>query len=334
MPLSPMPVTALEEVEAKVSVPDGAGAAEAQGAEKPDTPETAKTADEPEDAEKPEAPDTSKAADAVDANAADEDEKDAEDVKEKDEVKDSEKPRRKAGLRARVLAELKSASPLDMMARLEAELAEHDGLIAAARAAEAAKQLLVEEAMVEVERESQVVKAAEEIEAQALTRVKDLQKRKREAAKKVAERKKEVQHQEDLLVLLGFEVERRRKLQEAEASAESEQDAKRQKIQELLQVAEEAKKAQDEMRQREKEARQAVRQLEKEQKQRLGPFGRRVARKAKAAEVEKTPAPEPASGEQGAVVNLVPVKCEAALRPFPARAEMTEKLIISIEDSQ
>ena len=158
MPLSPMPVTALEEVEAKVSVPDGAGAAEVQGAEKPDTPKTAKTADEPEDAEKPEAPDTSKAADAVDANAADEDEKDPEDEKdaEKDEVKDSEKPRRKAGLRARVLAELKSASPLDMMARLEAELAEHDGLIAAARAAEAAKQLLVEEAMVEVERESQV----------------------------------------------------------------------------------------------------------------------------------------------------------------------------------
>eukprot|EP00437_Effrenium_voratum_P056194 CAMPEP_0181538680 /NCGR_PEP_ID=MMETSP1110-20121109/75991_1 /TAXON_ID=174948 /ORGANISM="Symbiodinium sp., Strain CCMP421" /LENGTH=47 /DNA_ID= /DNA_START= /DNA_END= /DNA_ORIENTATION= len=46
---------------------------------------------------------------------------------------------------------------------------------------------------------------------------------------------------------------------------ESEKDAKRQKIQELLQLVEDAKKAQDEMRQREKEARQAVRQLEKEQ---------------------------------------------------------------------
>ncbi|CAE7819176.1 unnamed protein product, partial [Symbiodinium necroappetens] len=146
------------------------------------------------------------------------------------------KRQRKQGLRARVLAELKSTSSCDMKARLESQLAEQDALISGFRDVEAAKQKLVEEALAEVERLSQVVKEAAEREEQVLAQAKELRKRKKEAAKESFERQKEVSHHEDLLVILGFEVERRRKLKEAEASMESEKDAKRQKIQELLQL--------------------------------------------------------------------------------------------------
>ena len=238
MPLPPVPVSAALALEA-----------EAEAANEPIKPvpmETAKGQEEAEVATKPEEPDASNsneaAEDAVEAaataDAADGPDGDAAEADATETAQEEPgKQKRKAGLRARVLAELKSASPLDVKARLEAQLAENEKIVAAAMAVEAAKQQLVDEAMVEVDREAQAVKEVTELEAQALGRIKDLGKRKREAAKVVAERQKEVQHHEDLLVLLGFEVERRRKLKEAEANAESEKDAKRQKIQELLQVA-------------------------------------------------------------------------------------------------
>ncbi|CAE7325221.1 unnamed protein product [Symbiodinium sp. CCMP2592] len=250
------------------------------------------------------------------------------------------KRKRRQGLRARVLAELKSTSPCDLKTRLESELIEQDAVIAVAKEVEAGKQKLVDEALAEVEHLSQAVKEASQHEETALGLAKELRKRKKEAAKECSERQKEVQHHEDLLFLLGFEVERRRKLKEAEASMESEKDAKRQKILELLQVAEDAKKAQDEMRQREKEARQAVRQLEKEQKQlQLGPFGRRqvAARKAKATKcTEDSEDPKEAASETSAPVVdlLVPVKREGALTPFPTHPRTEENVVISIEDSQ
>eukprot|EP00439_Symbiodinium_sp_Y106_P020534 s1311_g2.t1 len=264
----------------------------------------------------------------------------AEEAEEAEEA--TGKRKRRQGPRARVLAELKSSSPCDLKARLESELIEQDAVIAAAKEVEAGKQKLVDEALAEVEHLSQAVKEASQHEETALGLAKELRKRKKEAAKECSERQKEVQHHEDLLFLLGFEVERRRKLKEAEASMESEKDAKRQKIQELLQVAEDAKKAQDEMRQREKdgeqrnlhhyvrlfsasvfildfasvrndaeEARQAVRQLEKEQEQlQLGPFGRRqvAARKAKASNcAEESEDPKEAASETSRSNACVPV---------------------------
>ena len=245
--------------------PQGAGEASgkdsADAADSADASDAPRASDAPLDSDAPRAPDadapdasdakpgqadTEEApaeADAEEADQADqadqaeEAEADAEGKEEAEGTEGSGKRKRKAGLRARVLAELKSASPWDMKARLESQLAEHDVLIAAAMDVEAGKQKLVDEALAEVDRLSQVVREASELEEQALGRAKDLRKRKREAAKECTERQKEVQHQEDLLVLLGFEVERLRKLKEAEASMESEKDAKRQKIQELLQGA-------------------------------------------------------------------------------------------------
>ena len=118
----------------------------------------------------------------------------------------SGKRQRKPGLRARVLAELKSRSPCDMKACLESQMKEQDALISGFRDVEAAKQKLVEEALAEVERLSQVVKEAAEHEEQVLAQAKELRKRKKEAAKESFERQKEVSHHEDLLVILGFEV--------------------------------------------------------------------------------------------------------------------------------
>ena len=154
-----------------------------------------------------------------------------------DQEEEAPRKKRKTSLRALVLAELKSSSPADMSERLQSQMAQQDALIAAAREMEAAKQKLVDEALEEVDRLGQAVKEASEREADALAGMKELKKRKKEAAKETAERLKELQQREDMLVLLGFEVERRRKQKEAEASAESEKDAKRQKIEELLQVA-------------------------------------------------------------------------------------------------
>ena len=89
----------------------------------------------------------------------------------------SGKRQRKQGLRARVLAELKSRSSCDMKARMESQLAEQDALISGFRDVEAAKQKLVEEALAEVERLSQVVKEAAEHEEQVLAQAKELRKR-------------------------------------------------------------------------------------------------------------------------------------------------------------
>ena len=52
------------------------------------------------------------------------------------------KRKRRQGLHARVLLELKSTSPCDMKARLESQLPEQDALIAAAQEVEAEKQKL------------------------------------------------------------------------------------------------------------------------------------------------------------------------------------------------
>lgn len=346
MPLPPISVAFAEDIEqgeptkpghaeAAESVPEDASAVaeipeEARGEDSGTLPDGARTSDAPQ------APDSEGQEKAAADEVAEAEQAEAE-AEEAEEA--AGKRKRRQGLHARVLLELKSTSPCDMKARLESQLVEQDALIAEAQEVEAGKQKLVEEALAEVERLSQAVMEASAHEETALGKAKELRKRKKEAAKECAERQKEVQHHEDLLFLLGFEVERRRKLKEAEASMESEKDAKRQKIQELLQVAQDAKKAQDEMRQREKEARQAVRQLQKEQKQlQLGPFGRRVAaRKAKASKsTEDSEDPKEAACETSVpVVDLrVPVKREGALMPFPTHPRTEENLVISIEDSQ
>ncbi|CAE7798301.1 unnamed protein product, partial [Symbiodinium sp. CCMP2456] len=244
MPLPPISVAFAEDIEqgearkppseAAATAEDASAVAEtpeAGGEDSGTLPDGTKTSDAPQapDSEGQEKEEKAEADEVEDAEQAE--------AGEAEEAEAAGRRKRRQGLRARVLAELKSTSPCDLKARLESQLIQQDALIAAAQEVEAGKQKLVDAALAEVDRLSQAVREATEKEETALGHAEKLRKRKKEAAKECSERQKEVQHHEDLLFLLGFEVERRRKLREAEKSMESEKDAKRQKILELLQVA-------------------------------------------------------------------------------------------------
>lgn len=255
------------------------------------------------------------------------------------------KPRRRANLRARVLAELAKSSAEEVRQRLEGELLEHDRHIAAAQAVEDEKQKLVDEAASEVAAMAKCVEEASRLEAEAIQEVKDIRLKKKDAVKSSALKRKELHSYEDMLVLLDLEKEKCKKRQEAEESLKDEENAKRQKIEELLRVVEETKKAQEELKQRAKEARQQMRDLEKEQKKlarcgpRLGPFSRRQAASTKATENKTSTgskeSPEPAEAAVEGV-EIVSVKREiCATIPSSAASGCFEaNELICIEDSQ
>lgn len=254
------------------------------------------------------------------------------------------KPRRRANLRARVLAELAKSSAEEVRQRLEGELREHDRHIAAAKAVEDEKQKLVDEAASEVAAMAKCVEEASRLEAEALQEVKDIRLKKKDAVKSSALQRKELHSYEDMLVLLDLEKEKCKKRQEAEESLKDEENAKRQRIEELLRVVEETKKAQEELKQRAKEARQQMRDLEKEQKKlarcgpRLGPFSRRQAASTKATENKTSTgskeSPEPAEAAVEGV-EIVSVKREiCATIPSSATGCFEANELICIEDSQ
>lgn len=283
---------------------------------------------------------TKKGTDDMEVEAA-EDEGETGEPNETGEVK----PRRRANLRARVLAELAKSSAEEVRQRLEGELLEHDRHIAAAQAVEDEKQKLVDEAASEVAAMAKCVEEASRLEAEALQEVKDIRLKKKDAVKSSALKRKELHSYEDMLVLLDLEKERCKKRQEAEESLKDEENAKRQKIEELLRVVEETKKAQEELKQRAKEARQQMRDLEKEQKKlarcgpRLGPFSRRQAASAKATENKTSTgskeSPEPAEAAVEGV-EIVSVKREicATITSSVASGCFEANELICIEDSQ
>ncbi|CAE8642254.1 unnamed protein product [Polarella glacialis] len=204
---------------------------------------------------------------------------------------------------------------------------------------QAVKQGLLEEVTRLVTALGEEVNEAESKEFETLNQVKALRARKQEAAKATAQRRAEVQELQDVFVLLEMEAARYSKQRENAASFESEQDAKRQKIDELQQVVTDAKKAQDELRQREREAREAMRKLLKEQKQlsHIGPFGRRQrdSQKAKVGAVPDSSndaAPAVDANSAAPAVDLMPVKKEVMQAFGKARAPVTEVMLI--EDSQ
>lgn len=283
---------------------------------------------------------TKKGTDDMEVEAA-EDEGETGEPNETGEVK----PRRRANLRARVLAELAKSSAEEVRQRLEGELLEHDRHIAAAQAVEDEKQKLVDEAASEVAAMAKCVEEASRLEAEALQEVKDIRLKKKDAVQSSALKRKELHSYEDMLVLLDLEKERCKKRQEAEESLKDEENAKRQKIEELLRVVEETKKAQEELKQRAKEARQQMRDLEKEQKKlarcgpRLGPFSRRQAASAKATENKTSTgskeSPEPAEAAVEGV-EIVSVKREicATITSSVASGCFEANELICIEDSQ
>eukprot|EP00434_Breviolum_minutum_P028150 symbB.v1.2.024905.t1/scaffold2390.1/size80330/4 len=239
---------------------------------------------------------------------------------------------RRRPLHRRILAELAKSSVEDVRQRLEAELLEHDQRIAAAKAVEDEKQKLVDEAAAEVASLSISVEEATQVEVKAIQQVKDIRQKKKEASKNSALKRKELQSYEDMLVLLGFEKEKFRKLKEEEESLKGEESAKRQKIEELLRIVEESKKAQEELKNREKEARQQMRNLEKEQRKlaRLGPFSRRQAASAKAVESKTLTAAE--NSNEG--LEVVSVKIEIRESSTTAPAVFQDNEVINVVDSQ
>ncbi|CAE8687470.1 unnamed protein product [Polarella glacialis] len=207
------------------------------------------------------------------------------------------------------------------MARANARTLEHDGLISEAKQQETAKQGSLEEAGRLVAALGGEVKEVENVELEALDRVKAVAKKRREAAKVTAQRRAELQ---DVLVLLEMEAARHAKVREGAASFESQQDAKRQKMDELQQVLDEAEKAKDEMKQRERDAREAMRKLVNEQKQlsRLGPFGLRQRASQKVTQ---------ALGEPPArVMDVLVIEVYLCKRDFATRG-MSEYLIGTIK---
>eukprot|EP00933_Yihiella_yeosuensis_P084221 TRINITY_DN9863_c1_g1_i1.p1 TRINITY_DN9863_c1_g1~~TRINITY_DN9863_c1_g1_i1.p1 ORF type:complete len:362 (+),score=139.18 TRINITY_DN9863_c1_g1_i1:61-1086(+) len=264
-----------------------------------------------------------------------------------DEKADGQKPAavRKRSLGARVLAELGNGDIDEAIARANARLQEED------RAVEEAKQKVVEAEEASAQANEVVLQIGEEVklavenEFAAASQLKEIAKRQKEAAKITSQRKAKLDKHHNFIALLELEVHREAKKREQAASFESEQDAKRQKMDELQRLVEETKKAQEELRQKEREAKEAMRLLVKEQ--RLGPFGRRQRRALQvkaaasaqegASDAQASDAPQvgeaaaPAASTEGAV----PVKREV-LSAFRAARKVTEEQIapILIEDSQ
>lgn len=263
--------------------------------------------------------------------------KDSEQADEQEQHADQSKTAsRRQSLRARMLSDLCSGDPVEAMAKASARLLEHDGIIRDCKQKEVSAQEALDCEAAEVKCLSDQVVATESIETEALERVKALQKQLAESKKVIAKRKLELQSQQDYMVLLEMEAARHTKLKESAASMESENDLKRQRIDELQRAVEDAKKAQTEFKEREREAKDAMRKLLKEQQQleRLGPFGRRqrASLQAKSSKVA-------ASSEEAAtpVVDLlVPVKREVTQAFGKPRIHNpdAEPEVFIIEDSQ
>lgn len=268
----------------------------------------------------------------------------AHDAQKKDEDQENQEPSKKTRRRQSVQALLAAPQAID---DAKASLTKYDGLIEEAKMQEATAQQVVDEANQAVLACGEEVKEMCRVEAECVEQMAGFQKRKREAAKYTSQKKAELQSQQDLLVLLEMEQARVVREREKQASQESEQVAKRQKIDELLRVLEDTKKAHDEMKERERQARAEMRQLVKDTKAgantKLGAFGRRqrASQKAKAASPQKgkTGEADPADvGNPGAAdasaVEAVKVKKEV-LQAFGApRSRELPKDAILIEDSQ
>eukprot|EP00930_Biecheleria_cincta_P047331 TRINITY_DN3278_c0_g2_i2.p1 TRINITY_DN3278_c0_g2~~TRINITY_DN3278_c0_g2_i2.p1 ORF type:complete len:390 (+),score=139.75 TRINITY_DN3278_c0_g2_i2:159-1172(+) len=219
------------------------------------------------------------------------DEAATDDAQKKDEDQethdDPKKTKRRQSMRALVMA-----AP-EAIEDAKASLAKCDVLIEEAKSREAAAQQVVEEANQAVLACGEEVKEMCRVEAECIEQMASFQKRKREAAKNTAQKRAELQSKQDLLVLLEMEQARVVLEREKQASQESEQAAKRQKIDELQRVLDDAKKAHDEMKERERQARAEMRLLMKDTKAgastALGAFGRRqrASQKAKAASPQK-----------------------------------------------
>lgn len=236
---------------------------------------------------------------------AEEQPKEPEQADEQDQHADHSKvSSRRQSLRARLLTDLCSGDPVEAMAKANARLLEHDGIIQDCKQKEVSAQEGLDSAAAEVKCFSDQVIAAESIETEALEQVKALQKKLSESKKVIAKRKLEFQTQQDYMVLLEMEVVRHNKFRESAASMDNENDLKRQRIDELQRAVEDAKKAQTEFKEREREAKDAMRKLLKEQQQlsRLGPFGRRQRASLQAKGSQEVVAP--------VVDLLVPVKRE------------------------
>lgn len=292
--------------------------------------------------------------------------KDAEghDAQKKDEVQEAQEHPKKTKTRRQSMHALAMSAP-QAAEDAKASLAKYDGLIEEAKMREAAAQVSVDEANKAVFACGEEVKEMCRVESECIEQMACLQKRKREAAKHTTLKRLEVQSQQDLLVLLEMEQARVARDREKQASQESEQAAKRQKIDELQRVLDDAKKAHDDMKEREGQARAEMRLLVKEQREctkagaytTLGAFGRRqrVSQKAKAASPQKgktgdalaadgansgaanasaADAANVAAGESTPSADLVKVKREVT-HAFGAPRSLELPLeAITIEDSQ
>eukprot|EP00930_Biecheleria_cincta_P047329 TRINITY_DN3278_c0_g1_i1.p1 TRINITY_DN3278_c0_g1~~TRINITY_DN3278_c0_g1_i1.p1 ORF type:complete len:363 (+),score=123.19 TRINITY_DN3278_c0_g1_i1:76-1164(+) len=286
------------------------------------------------------------------------------DAQNNDEVQEAQEHSKKTKPRRQSMHALVMAGP-QALEDAKASLAKYDGLIEEAKMREAAAQVSVDEANQAVLVCGEEVKEMCRVESECIEQMACLQKRKREAAKDTALKRSELQSQQDLLVLLEMEQARVARDREKQASQENEQAAKRQKIDELQRVLEDAKKAHDAMKERERQARAEMRLLVKEQKQctksgaytTLGAFGRRqrASQKAKAASPQKgrtgdalaadvadsgaadasaAVAANLASGESAPCGDLVKVKREVTQAFGAPRSRELPLEAIVIEDSQ
>lgn len=239
-------------------------------------------------------------------------------------------------LRARVLAEHGDVSPAEAMAQISSRLLSHDRLVAEAKAQEAQAAAAAEAVAEEARAAAAEVQLAEQLEVEAFASLKLIKKRRHEASSATTQRRRELQERQDMLVLVELEFSRSRR--GADASV-AEQDAKRQRIEELERVVEDSRRQMEEFRQREREAKEAMKALVKEQKQltRIGPFGRRTrASWSKAVTDVEAGAVEPAAPAEPEPTALVVVKREI-MQAFPKRSEQIPApalVSIEIEDSQ
>mmetsp|Transcript_29465 Transcript_29465/g.62745 ORF Transcript_29465/g.62745 Transcript_29465/m.62745 type:complete len:372 (-) Transcript_29465:52-1167(-) len=235
-----------------------------------------------------------------------------------------------------------SESELDAaIAQAKAEVAEADVVLGAARAKESAAAEVVAEAQAVLDAASGEVRAAlAEEEESVMTRARQRQMRRREAAEAKAARQVELDKAVLKTTLIEFEVQRLAKLQEEEAKKDAERAEKRRHIEELTEKVAAAEKARQEQERLEKAAKDALKAAQKECRgHRLGAFGRRQRASLALAAPAATDAPASAGkdsqGVEAATASqLVPIKREAqALTPFaPPRPAFLEVMLI--DDSQ
>lgn len=258
-----------------------------------------------------------------------------------DEHQGRKAPRR--NLRARVLADLGEDSPAEAMAKIAAKLLAHDELVAAAKAKESAAASVVQAVLLEVQAAADEVKLAEQKEAEVLARIKAIDQRRKAAVKQTAKQRAVLQERQDMLVLIEMEAMSRSRARETDESFETEQETKKQRIEELERVMTESRKQVEELKQKEREAKEAMKRLLKEQQKdsRLGPFGRRTrAAMAKPAAAIASAVADPAASEpatdSAAAPALVHVKKElGALQAFARPRDLSAlPVVINLDDSQ